>query len=116
MKIIFKNFNLFDVLKLMVMDLIGRLFLAHLSPDDYYLACVAVDENFRGKGMGTFILENSLKLAKRRGLKRIVLDVDMDNQGALRLYERFGFKVFGKKSYPWFGGKVEVLNMEFLLG
>jgi len=78
------------------------------------LACLSVDEEFRGRGIGTFILENSLRLAKR-GLNRVVLDVNLDNSGAKRLYERFGFSIFSKKSFPWFGGRVGAYNMEFII-
>lgn len=115
MRIIRENFNLYDILKLTVIDIIDRLFLADLESNDYYLACVSVDEEFRGIGIGTFILENSLRLAKERGLKRVVLDVNLDNSGAKRLYERFGFSIFGKKSFPWFGGRVGAYNMEFII-
>jgi len=113
LKVIFKNFNLYDSLKFIVIDLIDRLFHADLGPDDYYLAVIAVDEEFRGKGIGTCILKNGLKLARAKGFKRVVLDVDIDNERALRLYDRFGFKVFKKKSIPWFGGEVGAFNMEY---
>ena len=55
---------------------------------------VAVDEKARGQGIGSFILQEGIKLAREKGCKRSVLDVDIKNEGALRMYERFGFKKF----------------------
>ncbi len=114
-KMFFKVFNPVDAIKFLLIDIIEGIFLSDLHENDYYLACVAVDEKFRGKGIGTFILERSKELAKDEGCKRVVLDVDLENEGALRLYERIGFKVLNKKSFRWFGGEKGVINMEFLL-
>ncbi|MBM4241442.1 MAG: GNAT family N-acetyltransferase [Euryarchaeota archaeon] len=115
LKLIFKIFNIQDTFKLILLDLIDGLFLSDLGPDDYYLVVIAVDEDFRGRGIGTLILNNGLELAKEKGFKRVVLDVDLDNEGAKKLYERFGFRVFGEKSYPWIRGRVGAFNMEYLV-
>lgn len=109
----FKVLNLLDALKFIIFDTIDHLILADIQKNDFYLAAVAVDETFRGKGIGSFILKSALKIAKEKGCKRVVLDVDLKNEGALRLYERFGFRVFNKKSIPWFNGEKGAFNMEY---
>ena len=111
----FKILNLLDALKFSIFNFVDSLILAKLEDNDIYLASVAVDDRCRGKGMGTFILEKSMELARDLGCKKVVLDVDLKNEGALRLYERFGFKIFNKKSIPWFGGEKGVYNMEYIL-
>ncbi|HML04143.1 MAG TPA: GNAT family N-acetyltransferase [Methanobacterium sp.] len=111
----FKALNLWDALKFSIFNLVDLLILAKLEDNDLYLASVAVDDSCRGKGIGTLILEKSLELARDMGCKRVVLDVDLKNEGALRLYERFGFKIFNKKSIMWFGGEKGVYNMEYNL-
>ncbi len=111
----FKILNLLDALKFSIFNFVDSLILAKLEDNDIYLASVAVDDRCRGKGMGTFILEKSMELARDLGCKKVVLDVDLKNEGALRLYERFGFKIFNKKSIPWFGGEKGVYNMEYVL-
>jgi ribosomal protein S18 acetylase RimI-like enzyme len=60
-------------------------------------------------------LESSLELARYDGKKKLVLDVDLSNNGARRLYERFGFNIFNKKSIPWLGGERGMYNMKFLI-
>ncbi|WP_414470141.1 GNAT family N-acetyltransferase [Methanobacterium sp. ACI-7] len=113
LKIFFKVLTPSDALRFVLFTIIDSLILAKLENNDFYLASVAVDNEFRGKGIGNFILEESLKLAKNNMCERVVLDVDFKNPGALRFYKRFGFKIFNKKSIPWFGGKKGVFNMEY---
>ncbi len=65
--------------------------------------------------MGKFILKKSLDIAKKNKCKRAVLDVDIYNEAALGLYQKFGFKIYDKKILPWIGGKKGIYNMEFCL-
>ncbi|MDP3065380.1 MAG: GNAT family N-acetyltransferase [Methanobacteriaceae archaeon] len=115
LKIIFKCLSILDSLKFFIISLLDRMFLSDLDDDDYYLAIIAVDETCRGQGIGSFILEKGVELARQSGSKRAVLLVDLNNFGALRLYERFCFKKFNKKSIPWFGGEKGAVNMELLI-
>lgn len=114
-KVYSKTLNLWDALKFIFIEIGGRMFLSDLEEDDFYLAAIAVDINSRGKGIGTFILGKSLELAREKGFKRVLLDVDLDNEGALKLYRRFGFSIFNKKSIRWFNGEKGVYNMEYRL-
>jgi ribosomal protein S18 acetylase RimI-like enzyme len=109
----FKVLNFYNFLKYAVKGtLINELLTASVGKNDYYLSNVAVDPQFRGQGIGTYILENAFKDAEKRGCKRVLLDVTLNNEGARRLYERFGFKVYGKKDPKLiFKGK-GTLNME----
>jgi ribosomal protein S18 acetylase RimI-like enzyme len=113
LRLYFKTFNFINALKFVLFDFVDHLFLAKLDEDDLYLASVAVDYNCRGKGLGKFILKKSIEIAGKNGSKRAVLDVDINNEAALNLYEKFGFKVYDKKILPWFGGKKGVYNMEY---
>lgn len=114
-KTYFKTLNPYDALKFVLFDIVDNMILADLDNYDFYLGAVAVNEDCRGKGIGTFILEKSLEIARKLNCKRVVLDVDLENDGALRLYERFGFKIFNKKSIRWFGGEKGAFNMEYII-
>lgn len=111
----FHSLSLFDAIKFALLDLSDKMICAKLKKDDYYIAKVSVSSGSRGKGVGTYILEHAMELARQKGFKRAVLDVDMDNAGALKLYKRFGFNEFGKKQIIWFGGKIGVYHMEYEL-
>lgn len=52
---------------------------------------------WRGRGIGTRLLVDTIDAAQRAGLTRIELDVFRTNQGAVRLYERHGFAHEGVK-------------------
>ena len=115
LKVLFANFNLMDSLRFIMVEILDSLFLSSLEEDDFYYAIIAVDENARGQGIGSFILEEGIKLARKKGCRRAVLDVDIKNEGALRLYERFGFRKFKEKSLSFLGWKKGAFNMEYIL-
>ena len=115
LKFHFHNLNLVDAFIFFLIALKDSFILSHLKKCDFYLAGIAVDKKFRGQGVGSLILEQAIDMARKKGCKRVVLDVNMDNMGAKRLYEKNGFKVFDKRSYPWFGGRIGMFNMEFVI-
>jgi len=61
---------------------------------------IYVKEEYRGKGVGTALLEKAESCCRERGYSRIGLMVSTDNQLALKLYTKTGFKaeqIFMKK-------------------
>ena len=50
---------------------------------------------FRGRGNGTALIQATLSEARRIGLVRFELTVHADNERAIALYKRFGFKKEG---------------------
>lgn len=108
-----KVLSLMEFLKYVVKGtIINELLTASVGKNDYYLSNVGVDPAFRGQGIGTYILENAYEIAKEKGCKRVILDVTFKNEGALRLYERFGFKIYGKTSGKWLWKDQGTYNME----
>jgi RimJ/RimL family protein N-acetyltransferase len=68
-----------------------------------------VVDGYREMGVGTKLMERALRWAKaKKGVEKVTLGVFSDNKRALRLYEKFGFKVEGvrKKQY-YIAGKPE---------
>ena len=47
----------------------------------------------RGRGVGSALLIGALRGFRQAGLSRAFLEVTADNQGAIRLYQRFGFSI-----------------------
>ena len=54
---------------------------------------IAVAPNWRGKGVGTALLRAAEDWARAHGAERMVLDLDVNNSDAQRLYEREGYVV-----------------------
>ena len=64
--------------------------------DEYYISNVAVYPEFRGAKLGTNLILKMEEEAKSSGAGKIVLDVKVDNQGAIKLYKKLGFSIAGK--------------------
>ena len=60
---------------------------------DFYLHHIAVDKELRGQGVGSTLLYSIENRARVSGSARLSLDVAAKNEGARRLYERFGLTV-----------------------
>ena len=58
-----------------------------------YISGFCLWPEYRGRGYGTVILAQTVAYLLTAGYKAIVLEVATDNQNALTLYERCGFKV-----------------------
>ncbi len=113
---LFKALGFIEFLKLtLIGSILNKLLTSEKNDDDYYLSNISVDENHRGKGVGTFILKYALKLANEKNARRVILDVSLDNIGARKLYEKTGFKIYNKKSIKWFGEEIGSFNMEYTL-
>lgn len=63
----------------------------YFSMDEGEITNVAVDASERCKGIGALLLNAIQKEAERRSIAKIVLEVRVSNQSAIRLYERNGF-------------------------
>ena len=59
--------------------------------DDCWLEDLFVTESARGGGHGRALVEAAFESARGRGCRRIELDVNEQNAGALRFYESLGF-------------------------
>ncbi|RXA63888.1 GNAT family N-acetyltransferase [Enterococcus casseliflavus] len=66
-------------------------------PNEWYLDTICVAEKFRGKGVGSALLEALPKIASRDGYEVIGLSVDRANPHAKRLYEKHGFEVVAQR-------------------
>ncbi|MBN1581814.1 MAG: GNAT family N-acetyltransferase [Anaerolineae bacterium] len=67
-----------------------------------YVHGVGVVPDYRGQGFARFVLGTSLRRAAANNHQKMVLEVDVENQAAMGLYNSLGFKtVKGSISYIW---------------
>ena len=64
-----------------------------LADGDFYVLSLATDEELRGAGMGSALMDAMEERGVASGSSRLALDVSASNAGARRLYERRGMKV-----------------------
>ena len=59
----------------------------------FYVESIAVDAEIRGLGIGGKLMAEAEARARELGLPLLALDVIGDNHGAIRLYERLGYRI-----------------------
>jgi ribosomal protein S18 acetylase RimI-like enzyme len=78
-----------------------------LSDEDYGIQALAVLPEARRQGVAARLMESAADQARSKGLKRIVLDVLVENGDARRFYEHVGFRELKRITDPrfcrWFG-------------
>jgi ribosomal protein S18 acetylase RimI-like enzyme len=67
---------------------------AHTLEDEVRLVEIMVSPELRGRGIGGAAIRGFLKTASEAG-NPVRLNVNVTNQGAIRLYERLGFRRMG---------------------
>jgi ribosomal protein S18 acetylase RimI-like enzyme len=74
--------------------LAGVLTVTAVRSDTAHIPQIAIARTLQGIGLGTALLESAFNDLVRAGYQRVSLTVTDANPGALRLYERLGFKTF----------------------
>lgn len=78
--------------------------------DEAHITNVAVHPGHRNIGVGAGLLDAMIGDMKLNGSKAATLEVSVDNFGAIRLYERFGFERAGiRKNYYENPGKDAII-------
>jgi len=52
---------------------------------------IYLDRAFRGQGIGGLLLGEIIRIARERGLRVMIADIEAGNTASIRLHERFGF-------------------------
>lgn len=112
---VFKHLKISDAFKFSFIYILDYFILTKTIFNDFYIAELAIDEKKRGKGLGTAVLKEIIKKAKDKNFKRVVLDVNFNNEGAFKLYRSLGFKVFNKRKVKLFNKERGMNNMEYIL-
>jgi len=71
---------------------------------------IGVDQEHWGMGIGRGLMEEMLVWSEKNGLKRLALEVVSENDRAVKMYERYGFKIEGKKVADHYVGDGKYLD------
>ncbi len=63
----------------------------------WVMANVAVRPEYRGRGIARELVRACLELARQRGGRKVILQVDSDNEAALALYRSQGFQMLSER-------------------
>jgi ribosomal protein S18 acetylase RimI-like enzyme len=85
----------------------------HGQDDAGEMTRLSVDHRFRRLKIATKLVDTVLDWAQQRGIDRVELETTGYQQPAIRLYERYGFRIEEVKDYDWgrIGLKVLKLGM-----
>lgn len=75
---------------------------------------IGVDKNFQGKGIGTLLLNEIEKELIKKNVNELWLEVNEFNLPAIKLYEKFGFKLVStrKNYYENASAKIYLKNIK----
>ncbi|XP_050540630.1 N-alpha-acetyltransferase 30-like [Daktulosphaira vitifoliae] len=79
-----------------------------------YIAMLAVDENYRKKHIGSNLVLNAIEAMVNDGADEVVLETEITNKPALRLYENLGF-VRDKRLFCYYLNGVDALRLKLWL-
>lgn len=65
--------------------------------DEWYIDTVSVDPAYQGQGIGSKLFKFAEELVSSQGGGKLSLNVDVEKEGAIRLYKRLGYSI----SEPW---------------
>ena len=77
--------------------IVGGFIAARFAGDELHINNVAVRDTFRRRGMGGALLDAVLKRGACLGARMALLEVRATNAPAQALYERYGFRVRGRR-------------------
>jgi len=91
-RLMFRQYRLRGKLALLIRAL-PLIFIKEAERDEFLLSNLAVKKSYRGRGIGHMLLAQVDQKARERNLAKVSLMVAIENRGARRLYERYGYKV-----------------------
>jgi [ribosomal protein S18]-alanine N-acetyltransferase len=83
---------------------------SRIAADEAEILSIAIDAAHRGRDLSQPLLLTHLGHLAGRGVRKVFLEVEENNQPARRLYERTGFTVIGRRDRYYRQGDGEHLN------
>ena len=75
---------------------IGYIF-CRLFENELHILKIAVEPNWRSRGIASWLLNRCLYLANKKGATAAFLEVRPSNKAAISLYNKQGFRVIGRR-------------------
>jgi len=83
---------------------------SRMGADEAEILSIAVAETHRGRGLSNDLLLTHLGHLAGRGIRKVFLEVEENNQPARRLYQRAGFSVVGRRERYYRQSGAEAAN------
>jgi DNA-binding MarR family transcriptional regulator/N-acetylglutamate synthase-like GNAT family acetyltransferase len=84
-------------------QVVGSVFVVQGSETEAKLRLLLVDEKARGLGLGTRLVEECIRFARRKGYKKLVLWTNSVLVSARNIYQKAGFQIVAQEPHLSFG-------------
>lgn len=84
-------------------EIVGSVFVVQANETDAKLRLLLVEPKARGLGLGTRLVEECIRFARRRGYKKLVLWTNSVLVEARHIYEKTGFQLIAEEAHHSFG-------------
>ncbi|HOG74174.1 MAG TPA: ribosomal protein S18-alanine N-acetyltransferase [Methanofastidiosum sp.] len=61
--------------------------------DEGHILVIAIRDDYKKKGIGTFLMKKLMDIYEKNGIKKLKLEVRVSNVPAISMYKRLGFKI-----------------------
>ncbi len=82
-----------------------------MVPDEGDITNIAVEKSMRKRGIGKMLMEALIEESAKRGVNKIYLEVRASNEPAIRLYEKMGYVVNGRRKNYYDDPKEDAILM-----
>jgi [ribosomal protein S18]-alanine N-acetyltransferase len=65
--------------------------------DEAHITLLGIHPDYQGQGLGQLLLKSMLDRAREIEMARATLEVRASNQGAIHIYQKFGFETVGRR-------------------
>ncbi|MBQ6992602.1 MAG: ribosomal protein S18-alanine N-acetyltransferase [Clostridia bacterium] len=78
--------------------------------DDIHITNIVVKKIYRKQGIGSLLLKELIKISNNENVTSITLEVKASNLPAQNLYQKYGFKVLGRRK-KYYNGTEDAIIM-----
>lgn len=96
---------------------VGAFIVSRLAADEAEILTIAVQPRLRGRGFAGRLLDAHVRDLRRAGIANLFLEVEAENAPALKLYQRRGFAIIGRRKgyYRTASGTADAVMMRKVL-
>lgn len=70
-----------------------------------HILVIAIRDDFKRKGIGTFLMKKLIDIYKKKGITRLKLEVRVSNIAAISMYKNLGFKITNRLKHYYENGE-----------